>query len=252
MRIRVHRSGAVDVAAGSKDRSRASTGRAGSLRERSADEGRSSPDGDGPPSLPTASTVIRRRLLTGAFALWAAAMVFRLWSLQVVEHEVYAQQADSRYAVMKVDGPRGTIYDSRGRELAVSVPAHSFYAVPAEIEDAASTAQQLASVLGHGVVRRRSLEADLGDRSKNFVWVERQLDPATASRVDEMELSGIYSQEEPRREYPNGQLAAHVLGFVGVDHSGLAGIEYRYDSVIAGRSLERTVLNRRGWRLRAR
>ncbi len=170
-------------------------------------------------------------------------IVGRLYSLQVVEHERYSEMAVQKYSVIELDGPRGTIYDARGRELAISVPAPSIYAVPNEVEDPAATVAALARVLPLAPAERRVLERRLSSDS-TFAWVKRQLEPEVASMVQALGLPAIHVRDEPKRYYPNGSLASQVIGFVGVDHQGLAGLEVRYDETIAGSTLRRTA--RRG------
>ena len=178
-------------------------------------------------------------------AVWFALIGARLAELQVRDHEVYAERAaDQQLRVVELDPPRGTIYDARGRELAVSVPVDSLYALPDEVTDPAATAAALAPILDTG---RDELEERLaGDR--RWVWLERKLDPPAAEAVRALDLPGLGFVEESKRYYPMRGLAAPLLGFVGTDDSGLRGLEYKYDDVVAGRAAERAVIrdNRQG------
>jgi cell division protein FtsI (penicillin-binding protein 3) len=184
---------------------------------------------------------MKRRLLIvcGLAVLWGCTVVFRLYSLQVAGHDEYAQRAErQQQRVVRIDPPRGTIYDARGRELAVSVEVASLFAVPREIGDPVALAKALAPVLGEKAgTLSRQLEED-----REFVWLARKLDPPVAQAVRDLEAEGLHFLTEYKRYYPMGELAAAVLGFVGVDNEGLAGVEFEYDSRVAGKRGERTVL----------
>lgn len=184
-------------------------------------------------------------VLVGA---WLVLIGARLGVLQVRDHEKYQQRASSQQLrVMELDPPRGTIYDARGRELAVSVPVDSLYALPGEIEDPAAVAEALAPVLG---MERAEIERRLTD-GRDWVWIERKLDPPTAEAVEALGLAGVGFVEESKRYYPMRELAAPLLGYVGTDDEGLRGLEYLYDDEVAGRGALRPVIrdNRGGRRL---
>lgn len=172
-------------------------------------------------------------------ALWIGAISVRLYHLQVNRHDEFARRAErQQQRVIELDPPRGTIYDARGRELAVSVEVESAFAVPREVPDARSAATALARALDiDGGKLERLLDAD-----REFVWVARKLDPPQARRVKELRLPGIYFLEESKRYYPLREVAAHALGYVGTDNHGLAGLEAMYDKVVAGKPGRRTVL----------
>ena len=178
-------------------------------------------------------------LLTAAFGFWAVAIGARLYDLQITRNDEFVRRAErQQQRVIELDPPRGTLFDARGRELAVSVEVESAFAVPREIGDVKLAAAALSRVLA---IDRARLEKQLG-RDREFVWVARKLDPPQARAVRELELSGIYFLEESKRYYPLRETGAHVLGYVGTDNQGLAGLEARYDSIVAGRPGRRTVL----------
>jgi len=176
---------------------------------------------------------------------WFLLVGGRLAVLQIRDHEIYAERAsDQQLRVVELDPPRGTIYDARGRELAVSVPVDSLYALPDEIPDPAATAAKLAPILS---TPQSEIEARLsGDR--RWVWLERKLDPPAAAAVRALDLPGLGFVEESKRYYPMRSLAAALLGYVGTDDEGLRGLEYTYDDVVSGRAVERAVIrdNRSG------
>ncbi|HVT15680.1 MAG TPA: penicillin-binding protein 2 [Thermoanaerobaculia bacterium] len=185
-------------------------------------------------------------MVLGAGVLWLLAIALRLYDLQVVHHARYVHKAhQQQQRVVKLDSPRGTIYDAAGRELAVSVQVDSIYAVPAEIEDRAATAKTLAGAVPNLDAART---ARLLAEDREFVWLARKLDPPVAEAVRRLGLPGIYFLPESKRYYPMRGLAAQVLGYVGTDNHGLAGVEQLYDDVITGKPGIRTVLRdaRRG------
>jgi len=195
---------------------------------------------------------LRSRLVVclALLALWAAVAGARLYRLQVERHELYREKASrQQQGAIRLHAPRGTFYDARGRELAVSMTVESAFAVPYEVEDPAATAAAVASVLE---VDQAQLAAELVE-PRSFVWVARQLDPPQAKELRALDLPGIHFLEESKRYYPQRELAAQVLGFVGVDNQGLGGLEARYDETVAGEALERRVLRdaRRGHSLYA-
>ncbi|HYN20647.1 MAG TPA: penicillin-binding protein 2 [Thermoanaerobaculia bacterium] len=179
--------------------------------------------------------------------LWLAAIAARLYYLQVVRHEHYVAKAErQQQRIIKLDPPRGTIYDARGRELAVSVQVDSAYAVPPEVRDPRATAAALATVIPGLDPKKLARSLSPGDRE--FVWVARKLDPPVAEAVRALDLPGIHFLPEAKRYYPMRELAAQVLGYVGTDNHGLGGIELLYDEKVAGKPGLRTVLRDAGGR----
>jgi len=161
---------------------------------------------------------------------WGA-VAFRLVQVQVVRAEAFADDALSqRLRSVVVPGPRGSIFDRDGDALALSVQGAAVTANPREISNLEETAQVLAAELGVGVDELRAKLAEEG----SFVYLQRQLEPAEAAPIQALDLPGIYVLPEPIRVYPQSNLAAHVLGFVGVDHAGLDGLEYKFDEELTG------------------
>jgi cell division protein FtsI (penicillin-binding protein 3) len=185
---------------------------------------------------------VRRRIgfVAGFGILWVLLIAARLYDLQVVRYDHYSNKAErQQQRVVALDPPRGTIYDAQGRELAVSIQVDSVYAVPPEIEEPAAAAAALARAIPglDGVRLSRQLTGD-----REFIWVARKLDPPTAAKVHALGLKGLYFVPESKRYYPMGELAAQVLGYVGTDNHGLAGLEQIYDREITGKPGKRTVL----------
>jgi len=176
---------------------------------------------------------IRVRLMVLAVALAGAAtaVVVKAFSLQMLESERYVELARDQYLrQFELPAPRGTIYDRHGHELAISHEVDSVWADPRLVQDADGAARRLARVLG---VSRTALRKKLAS-DRAFVWIERRVSAAEARAVRALELEGVGLTEEPKRFYPNGDLAAHLLGFAGIDSVGLEGLEKRFDSVLKG------------------
>ena len=183
-------------------------------------------------------TTLKRRLAVAAVALlaWSAGIEARLLYLQVFRYDdlsARAQRQQSR--TVEAPAKRGEILDRSGHVLAYSVDADSIYAVPSEIEDVDAAASALCRALADCTDRERRALADRLRRGRAFAYVRRQASPDQARRVAAIQLDGVGFMRESRRFYPNKDLAAHVLGYVGVDNTGLNGIEAAYDSLIKGR-----------------
>ncbi|MBA2501471.1 MAG: transpeptidase family protein [Pyrinomonadaceae bacterium] len=180
---------------------------------------------------------LRRRALAVAclLTLWMFVVAARLVYLQTTQHGVLSETAQRQQAdAAKVSPQRGLILDRHGYELARSVETQSFFAVPVEVEDVDGAVRRFAQAAG-------IQEAELGARlrkakeaKRRFLWLARKLDAEGAERVRNLELKGVYSYSEPKRFYPNNSLAAHVLGFVGLDGDGLAGVERIQNARLAG------------------
>jgi cell division protein FtsI (penicillin-binding protein 3) len=126
---------------------------------------------------------------------------------------------------------RADILDRNGIVLATTLPTVSLYANPNHVPDPGEAARQLGDVLSN--LSRAEIEERLSS-DKHFVWLKRDLSPRDQYQVNRLGIPGLYFQEEQRRSYPQGQLAAHVVGFAGVDNDGLSGIELSLDEALRG------------------
>ena len=167
-------------------------------------------------------------ILLALFAVIGGRLV-QIQGLDGTAYAAQAQQLRGRSAVLPAQ--RGEILDRNGAVLARSIDARAVYADPQLVVDPVETARRLAAVLG---VSPRILEEQL-TRPGRFVYLMRGLTPAEGRMVTDLELPGIAAERESQREVPGHDLAANVIGFVGRDGRGLAGIESRYDSVLRGR-----------------
>ncbi len=163
----------------------------------------------------------------------------RLSRLQVAEAERYRDLADQQQRLSRqLSARRGSIYDREGRLLAATVRRWSVYADPSAVEGPAKTAVLLARTLSISLQPlREKLQKDCF-----FVWVKRQVSDEDAERVRNLGLSGVFLRRENKRFYPQGKLAAHVIGFTDIDGRGLAGIERRMDALLRGRPGMESVL----------
>lgn len=159
----------------------------------------------------------------------------RLAYLQTSQHEWLSRRA--RVQQLEVEpqtAVRGLILDRQGKELARSVSVDSFFAEPKEIENADEAAASLARVLNIDAVSLAARLKEGKEAKRGFVWIARKVEVEAARAVRELKIKGVHSVEEQKRRYPNGALAAHVVGFVGLDDRGLAGVEQIYNASLKG------------------
>ena len=184
------------------------------------------------PGVRFGSLDFRLILLALLFLAGWSAIGFRLFQVQVVQADEFAEQARSqRVTVRELAPDRGTIFDREGRELAVTIDATTVYANPQQIVDPLVTATLVGGLLGLDI---DELTLDLQSEG-SFVFVARQLEWEYAQQVRDLELPGIHFVSEPKRVYPAGSLAAHVVGFVDIDSNGIEGLESQYDELLAGK-----------------
>jgi cell division protein FtsI/penicillin-binding protein 2 len=184
--------------------------------------------------------IVKRRVLVAAaiFACWTVVIEARLYYLQVVQHDFLAELARTQTErTTVVPAKRGEIVDRRGRLLAYSIDADTVYAVPYEVEEAnrTTTAAALCGALDRCTPKEQQSILERLSARRPFNFVRRRITPAEVSRIAALKLSGIGFMKESRRFYPNKELAAHLLGYVGLDNVGLSGLEAAYDKVIRGK-----------------
>jgi len=163
-----------------------------------------------------------------------AVVAGRLVHVQIVQFEELTRQARRQQErTIEVSPQRAVIYDRNLHPLAISVEVDSVFAVPGEISDPGAVARLLAPVLGMSASEIRTRLRGTGARY--FSWVKRKVTAREAARIRELNIRGIYFQKENKRFYPKRELAAHVLGYVGMDDQGLGGFELSHDETIRGR-----------------
>jgi len=157
----------------------------------------------------------------------------RMFQLQVLKKEqLYKLAAQQQHVQIPLVPKRGTVYDGNGNELAVSIEVDSVCADPRKVVDVEKTANELASILQ---IDRKELKQRLKSH-RAFEWVQRKISSKEAEQIKALQLPGIFFLKENRRFYPNSQLAAHLIGFVGLDSKGLEGIEFKYDTLLNGKN----------------
>jgi len=183
--------------------------------------------------------MMRRRALVVAAMLgtWVAGIEARLVYLQVDRHADLTALAEKQHMqTFSATAMRGDIVDRRGRVLATSVDADTIYAVPSEMPDARDAVKRLCAALQDCTARERQSLVERLSQHRPFAYVRRKVAPAQAERVAALNLEGIGFIKESKRFYPNLQLAAHLIGYVGIDNDGLSGVEYTYDPQIRGKN----------------
>jgi cell division protein FtsI (penicillin-binding protein 3) len=178
----------------------------------------------------------RRRLIALFLvcALMMLAVIGRVALLQTVDqHGLAAEGESQRVSNVILTAPRGAIFDRNGFELALSIPQTTLWADPRAVVDKAGTAAELANVLGFKADQTADVQQRL-ESDKEFVYVARQVDDATAKKVADLKLKGVYSYNEPKRFYPAGDLAKGLLGATDTDGTGTAGLEAEADKTLTG------------------
>ena len=213
-------------------------------------EGVASKDHDSIPRQPSQIDKFRllKRRLSGrppfrlfTFALAAVAWLFlvlvRLWYLQVDQGDSFVEKARNQHqGIIEIRADRGVISDRFGEKLAFSTPVESIAVFPSQIKNSELTVRLLSNVLRMDYrLLHRKLE------KRHFQFVKRLAEPGEAERVRDLNLIGIHFEKESKRYYPQGTVASHLLGAVGVDHHGLAGLEQTFDGPLQGQPGKRLV-----------
>ena len=191
-------------------------------------------------------------MLALGVAAWAVAIEGRLVWLQIYRHEALSSAASNQHwRTLVLPARRGDIVDRNGHTLAISVEADSIVADPGQVTSASETAAAVCDALVACDTDERDAFARRLAQPRSFVYLRRQIGPEEAKRVAARDLDGVWLIPEGRRFYPNRELAAHVLGYVGTDGTGLAGVELSRDRQLRGRDGSMRVetdARRRGFR----
>ncbi|MEZ9572636.1 penicillin-binding transpeptidase domain-containing protein [Vibrio sp. 10N.261.55.F4] len=174
-----------------------------------------------------------------------AALVGRVAYIQIIEPDNLIRQGDLRSVRVKaIPSARGIISDRNGEPLAVSVPVEAVWADPKTIFDKNGMAQidrwyALADVLG--LERQPMIDKISSNKSRRFIYLQRQVSPAMAKYIRDLKLVGVGLKAESRRYYPAGEISAHLIGVTGIDGHGLEGVERSYDQWLTGEAGKRTI-----------
>jgi cell division protein FtsI (penicillin-binding protein 3) len=185
---------------------------------------------------------VRFSLICLFFLSWAILIAARLFWLQVVHHGEFLERAkQQQQRTFDVAPRRGVLYDRNLRELAMTVQVDSIFAVPSEIADKLAAAHALAAIVHADPDDAQTAEEQIAARLKaghSFAWVARRITTETSARVKDLikaqNLKGIYFQKEFQRFYPDNEIAAQVLGYVGMDDKGLGGLEQKFEPQLHG------------------
>jgi cell division protein FtsI (penicillin-binding protein 3) len=195
------------------------------------------------PLLAAKTPVWRSRLIVAMLALVFIVLIGRAAYVQVFGNAFFQRQGEVRFArTLELPASRGRIFDRNGLLLASSVVAPSIWAIPEDVERDHPKLQQLARLLGMPMTE---LNKKLADKDKTFVWLRRQMDEPVAQQIAALKIAGIYQRKEYKRKYPEGESAAHVVGFANVENLGQEGAELSFEKQLAGRPGSRRVIKDR-------
>ena len=195
------------------------------------------------PLLASRTPVWRSKLVVAAVALGFAGLAGRAVHIQVLANDFYQRQGEVRFTrTLSLPANRGRITDRNGLILASSIPAPSIWAIPEDVPRDETNLRKLASLLEMPL---DELKRRLDDEDKTFVWLKRQVDEAVAQQIAALNIKGVYQRKEYRRRYPEGEAAAHVVGFTNVEDSGQEGVELAFNKELAGRAGSRRVIKDR-------
>lgn len=195
------------------------------------------------PLLASKTPVWRSKFIVAAIALAFLGLASRAAYVQVFGNDFFQRQGEVRFTrTLELPASRGRILDRNGLILASSVPAPSIWAIP---EDVDATAPQLAALALLLEMPLAELNKKLANEDKNFVWIKRQVDDPVAQKITAMGIKGLYQRKEYKRQYPEGETAAHVVGFTNVEDRGQEGIELTFNKELSGRAGSRRVIKDR-------
>jgi cell division protein FtsI (penicillin-binding protein 3) len=195
------------------------------------------------PLLEIALSSSRSRILMMVLAVGFLGLAGRAVYLQVLTNEYLQKEGESRYSrTLEMPASRGKIFDRHGVILASSLPAKAIWAVPEQTDVSAAQLAELAKLLGLPIAE---LKKKLSDDDRSFVYLKRQVEPEVSAKIAAMELAGVYQRKEYKRHYPEGESAAHVVGFTNVEDKGQEGFELSQERTLAGKVGSRRVIKDR-------
>ncbi|HET6460363.1 MAG TPA: penicillin-binding transpeptidase domain-containing protein [Syntrophales bacterium] len=174
---------------------------------------------------------LRFRIVTVLFFFLVLfiALISRAFQIQVLSGQLLKNLAERQHIkTLQIEPERGIIFDRNGEKLAASTMVSSVFADPAKISNSSEVAELLAPILN---IDRETITKKLSG-SKNFCWLARKIPPDQTRRVEALNIENVFLIKEPKRFYPNGELAGRLIGFVGLDYTGLEGLELKYDSYL--------------------
>ena len=191
------------------------------------------------PLLASKTPVWRSKLIVGGLALAFVGLIARAGYVQVVGNDFFLRQGEVRFArTLELSANRGNVLDRNGLILASSVVAQSIWAIPQDVDVEPEKLREMAKLLG---MKPDELARKVADKSRSFVWIKRQVDEPLAKQVADLKIAGFYRTREYKRKYPEGEAAAHVVGFTNVESKGQEGVELAFEKMLAGHPGSRRV-----------
>jgi cell division protein FtsI (penicillin-binding protein 3) len=195
------------------------------------------------PLLASKTPVWRSKFVVGLLALGFAGLAARAAYVQVLGNDFFQNQGQVRFArTLELPANRGRILDRNGLILASSVEAKSIWAIPEDVNKADKKLNELARLLEMPLA---DLRKRLANEDKTFVWVKRQVDEPVAKAIAALKIPGIYQSRVYKRQYPEGDAAAHLVGFTNVEDRGQEGVELAFNRQLSGKAGSRRVIKDR-------
>ncbi len=195
------------------------------------------------PLLASPTPVWRSKFIVAAIAFAFVGLAGRAVYIQVIENDFFQRQGEVRFArTLALPANRGRILDRNGVILASSIPVPSIWAIPEDVDRDPAQLKKLAKLLG---MTLPELNKKLQDEDKTFVWLKRQVDESVGKQIEALKIKGIYQRKEYKRQYPEGEAAAHVVGFTNVEDRGQEGMELTFNTDLGGRNGSRRVIKDR-------
>jgi cell division protein FtsI (penicillin-binding protein 3) len=195
------------------------------------------------PLLASKTPVWRSQFVVACIALGFMGLVARAAYVQLIENDFFQRQGAVRFVrTLELPANRGRIIDRNGQILASSVPVPSIWASPEDMDHEPVKLAALAKVLNMPLA---DLQQRVADKEKNFVWLKRLAGEEVAAQVKALGIKGIYDRKEYKRLYPEGESAAHIVGFTNVENVGQEGIELAFHEKLAGKTGTRRVIKNR-------
>ncbi|MDM7950780.1 penicillin-binding protein 2 [Hydrogenophaga sp.] len=195
------------------------------------------------PLLASKTPMWRSKFIVASLAIAFAGLGARAAYVQVFGNDFFQRQGEVRFArTLELPANRGRVLDRNGLILASSVVAQSIWAIPEDVDKAHPKLRELAKLLEMPL---SDLKKRLANDDKTFVWIKRQVDAPVAKQIAALDIKGIYQRREYKREYPEGEAAAHVVGFTNVEDRGQEGVELAFNRQLSGKNGSRRVIKDR-------
>lgn len=195
------------------------------------------------PLLASRTPVWRSKFVVAVLAFSFVVLAGRAAYIQVISNDFFQRQGQVRFArTLEMPANRGRVLDRNGQILATSVLAPSIWAIPEDVDRDPKQLQRLAKLLD---ISWAELNRKLEDEDKTFVWLKRQVDESAAKQIAELNIKGIYQRKEYKRQYPEGEVTAHLVGFTNIENQGQEGVELAFNTALGGKAGSRRVIKDR-------